>query len=330
MATHWQTLSIEEAQQHPLYGIGGWLIVFSIGLALGLLKELGTINGEAHSAGMTLSEFFSVEHPAVSYTKFALGLQTLIVTIIYWLLFSKHSSFRKHASILLLISWPIAALIGLAYPFPGSGSTLIQSVIPWVLSCTVWVTYLQRSKRVRVTFENQVTVDAPTDSASVAKNQSTVLPEPPLRDVTQPNYEGALTQAYQASVLYETPPEEFWAVALTEFESDKRRPGLWARVFAEAKGNDAIAKAGYLSCRANELSLEHADQVAAAVRKEKAQAREAQLALLSEKDRAYELQPKGTCPNCDSIIELSSSSCPKCRAIFGEGSAWQLIPLESK
>lgn len=37
--------------------------------------------------------------------------------------------------------------------------------------------------------------------------------------------------------------------------------------------------------------------------------------------------PKGQCPNCESIIPLYSDSCPKCKAAFGVGSAWQVAPV---
>lgn len=37
--------------------------------------------------------------------------------------------------------------------------------------------------------------------------------------------------------------------------------------------------------------------------------------------------PKGQCPNCDSIVPLHSESCPKCKAAFGIGSAWQIAPV---
>ena len=51
----------------------------------------------------------------------------------------------------------------------------------------------------------------------------------------------------------DTPDEEYWATALTEFNSTERKTGLWARVFSEAQGNEAMAKASYLKARATEL-----------------------------------------------------------------------------
>lgn len=50
--------------------------------------------------------------------------------------------------------------------------------------------------------------------------------------------------------------EAFWALALGEFDSKSRRPGLWAKLFSEAQGNEAIAKANYLSERVTELKEE--------------------------------------------------------------------------
>lgn len=34
--------------------------------------------------------------------------------------------------------------------------------------------------------------------------------------------------------------------------------------------------------------------------------------------------PVGVCPNCDARIPLTSTSCPKCKADFGVGSAWKI------
>ncbi|WP_157119160.1 hypothetical protein [Azohydromonas lata] len=35
----------------------------------------------------------------------------------------------------------------------------------------------------------------------------------------------------------------------------------------------------------------------------------------------------GSCPSCHTTIPLSSQECPKCRAMFGEGATWKIIPL---
>lgn len=47
--------------------------------------------------------------------------------------------------------------------------------------------------------------------------------------------------------------ESVWAQALAEFDSPARRPGLWAKVFADANGNESVAKAAYLRERVAQL-----------------------------------------------------------------------------
>lgn len=37
--------------------------------------------------------------------------------------------------------------------------------------------------------------------------------------------------------------------------------------------------------------------------------------------------PKGQCPNCNNIIPLHADTCPKCKAVFGVGSAWKVLPV---
>lgn len=50
-------------------------------------------------------------------------------------------------------------------------------------------------------------------------------------------------------------PSEFeWSLALAEYQGEHRRPGLWARLFAEAGGNEGAAQAAYLKIRAAEIA----------------------------------------------------------------------------
>lgn len=55
-----------------------------------------------------------------------------------------------------------------------------------------------------------------------------------------------------------TPSEDMWAAAIAEFDSDARRPGLWARSFSESQGDEGAAKANYLRYRTDELQRENA------------------------------------------------------------------------
>lgn len=47
--------------------------------------------------------------------------------------------------------------------------------------------------------------------------------------------------------------EKLWAQALAEVDGAERRPGLWAKSFAEASGDESSAKAAYLSARVAEM-----------------------------------------------------------------------------
>jgi Protein of unknown function (DUF2569) len=293
MVRRWQQIPIDLARQHPLYGVGGWLIVFVIGLALGFMGELGAVRREVHNAGMTLGDFFSLDHPAVSYLKLTLGLQTLIVTFIYLLLFTKHPSFRNATSALLLGGWPAASLLGIVYHFPGIGLGVAIGFFPWAISCAVWVTYLQRSKRVRITFEHSVAVDtnvnmrhgphnapsagvaASLDARSTSVAEMTIDPTIVLlKNQHAPSYAGDASNRHEKPdarsssrearasdqlQVAANSEEDFWATAAEELVSDARRKGLWAKAFAEAQGNETVAKASYLKWRFEQL--QHDDTV---------------------------------------------------------------------
>jgi energy-coupling factor transporter transmembrane protein EcfT len=49
-------------------------------------------------------------------------------------------------------------------------------------------------------------------------------------------------------------PDDLWAKALAECESAERQEGLWARVFAQARGDENKAKAAYTAQRVIEFA----------------------------------------------------------------------------
>lgn len=324
MANHWQQVPIEQARQHALYGVGGWLVFFAVGLLLSLFRELGAANVEAYKAGMTFGELLTIDHPAALYLKAALGLQAAMIVIIYWLLFSKHPSFRKTTSALLLAGWPVVALLGVIQPFPGLVNALAVGFFSWALSCGVWVTYLQRSRRVRITFEHCVATDGQGNAHCVVPSERPSVVTPLAHGTREPQPAPAwsappeVAHADQSTRPVGAVEEEFWSNALAEFEGPSQRPGVWARAYAEAQGNEAVAKAAYLRYRASELE-----------RQAKERAREAELERLAGEQRAYELIPKGRCPNsnCRYVMPLSQKTCVKCGALFDDG-GWNLIPIE--
>jgi hypothetical protein len=111
-----------------------------------------------------------------------------------------------------------------------------------------------------------------------------------------------------------TSDEDYWAVAMAEVEGAQRRPGLWAKAFAEAQGNEDAAKANYIKWRVVQLKDEEAKRVQ---KNEEAQ--------LAERAKIY-----GECPSCSREILWSETKCPHCRASFGLGSPYRIGPLQKK
>lgn len=56
------------------------------------------------------------------------------------------------------------------------------------------------------------------------------------------------------------PEEADWAEALSEHDGSHRRAGLWARAFAEARADESVAKALYLTYRAREFAADREAQ----------------------------------------------------------------------
>jgi len=136
------------------------------------------------------------------------------------------------------------------------------------------------------------------------------------------------------------PREEFWAQALHECDSVAMKAGLWAKAFADAGGDERLAKAAYMRLRATQLQAQFEEQQQALkllrdqellVEQEKQKAQEAELAALEAKmtdeERAKAMLPKGKCPACDEVIPLASEKCPACSALFTADSIWKIKPL---
>lgn len=125
------------------------------------------------------------------------------------------------------------------------------------------------------------------------------------------------------------PSEDIWAAAITEFDSPSRRPGLWARVFADAHGNEGAAKANYLRHRAEELMQEKEAILEQKQHEAKVAEVEASLAHHAAERRVYALLPKGMCPNCEAaILPLAAKMCTKCLAILDSENGWRVIPID--
>lgn len=322
-----------------LVGIHGWLKFFVISLGvLGPALSLGKV-------GVAFRDDEMIYAALMHSSEWSTYKTTVWLTLAVFLAFSIYAALKlrfvwKPSSVTLakiaLASWPVASLLmGLVFPmmiFPGQ-STLdtkfVGSFLALIVSTVVWIAYLSKSKRVRATYYGSITgtqqPNSETSGPTVPKQTLSVDFATPVpgadnavssRKVEQEDkpYEALATPTPEIEV--NSPREEYWSTALTEFDSPARRPGLWARAFAEAQGNEAVAKANYLRYRASELEEAHQLQVA---ERQRELAREALLTA------------QGTCPNkrCRAVIPLSSQDCPKCGAFFETGSTWSVQPLET-
>lgn len=254
MSAKWQRISIEQARQHPLYGVKGWLAAFAVGNMLGLLKEIATLNAEALKVGFTAGQIFALDIPGISFIKMGLTVEFASVAIIYWFLFSKRRNFRAVATVVMLCTYPIIFLIGIGSHVDGIAGELVIGLFSWAISCAVWITYLQRSERVRVTFENCVRAGVTSQANATEARNSSFTPAvvPPtiptdrsnlvsaqvLKSQTGQSMHAANIVIQQAGFANDAPTpmplsssteEDFWAAAMTEVETGQRRTGVWAK-----------------------------------------------------------------------------------------------------
>ncbi|MFZ2387027.1 MAG: DUF805 domain-containing protein [Polaromonas sp.] len=174
---------------------------------------------------------------------------------------------------------------------------------------------------------NNVTSPSPSTAEWIRDDvepRNSALPSSPSTDSAVQLAEPDLNTA-------RVPPEHIWSAAISEFDGPSRRLGLWARAFAEAQGNEPTAKANYLRYRANELWQELEVLREQELRKAEAAMSAAAFAHLSVAQRAYAALPKGICPNCEAaVIPLTADTCPKCKAMFGHGDGWKVLPTDEK
>jgi len=110
-----------------------------------------------------------------------------------------------------------------------------------------------------------VSAPAPDWLTKPARRATTSLsgPASAIEDAVSPapvpaQYDGSATNAGEAAQASPTPnadqEEERWAAALAELDEKRHRPGLWARSFAEAMGDENKARALYLAYRVQQMA----------------------------------------------------------------------------
>ena len=233
MTRQWKQLSLEDAKRHPLYGIKNWLAVYGFLLLIGPLVTIGQFSNSAHQSGLTLPQLLSADIAAGAFIKATIAFNVAIAALSFWFLFSKHQHFRVGSIALLVLQWPayLVVLFIIGDPkIPGLAAELTIRFLSSLLWIVVWVTYLQRSRRVRVTFENCVVVESSQASA--------------IHEYRMPF----------SKTLPMTSDNDVYAAALAEIEEQRVNKGTWARSFAESDGDESKAKATYIKLRVAALT----------------------------------------------------------------------------
>lgn len=274
----WTRVTAEEARKHPLYGVRGWLAFFAFSTLIGFAQAVTPVNIEAIKAGVSLGTFLSLDMPEAIFLKWVLWIHGLVVVAIYGLLFSKHPSFRPVSSYLLVSLWPAVALVGFFNPVPGLGEGLVLSFISWAAYCATWVTYLQKSKRVRVTFEHSVKAghdnaastnqppsshksavtresaqerqfkDASTgtrEQVPVSRTSKDMSPLPPTVKPTGP----ISISAEQSQNSTEAHEDRLYAQIAQELDTNTVDKALWTKAYAQAGGDEKQTRVLYIKAR---------------------------------------------------------------------------------
>ncbi len=162
---------------------------------------------------------------------------------------------------------------------------------------------------------------SPIDGYATERVRAT---RPPSSDAVPTSFpsERSIEPTEGAHSATATPEEVFWSIAAEELDGPDRRRGLWAKVFSEAQGNEAAAKANYLKWRVAQLQQEEA--------KRNQQVEEARLAIEERQSQAAlaeRAKVGAACPCCERVISMAAIKCPHCRASFASGSPYKLRPL---
>jgi hypothetical protein len=272
MSAQWKPISPSEATSHPLYGVKGWLLVFTVGHFLGPLLNLGRVNSIAFQNNISLGQLLSINAPEIFFMKAALLMELALSAVVLYLLFTKNAQFRLVAIFGRLSFWPLLGLVALSQGISETGKTLAVTFFTWAVSCAVWVTYLQRSKRVRVTFEHCVRAE---EALNVTKPDKTLAPymmpatvaanttgfedrsaseAARSSDLNVPQHSFA-SQSSPSTISTDTQMDEdtIYATVAEELESGKTDKGLWTRLFAESEGDENRTKVSYIKRRVEKL-----------------------------------------------------------------------------
>ncbi len=148
----WKSLSKEEAMRSPYYGLKGWLMVFYVLTALGIVPYLGLMISPptSGSGDVGMTRVFLLIHVTLSVPFLILApmkhpLMPKVVIICLWMSFASRASPMYPAA--LASASGTATYLSSVNLFGVIGAGVVAVLITW---------YMLRSKRVNVTYLNRV------------------------------------------------------------------------------------------------------------------------------------------------------------------------------
>ncbi len=148
----WKSLSKEEAMRSPYYGLKGWLLVFYVLTALGIVPYLGLMISPptSGSGDVGMTRVFLLIHVTLSVPFLILApmkhpLMPKVVIICLWMSFASRASPMYPAA--LASASGTATYLSSVNLFGVIGAGVVAVLITW---------YMLRSKRVNVTYLNRV------------------------------------------------------------------------------------------------------------------------------------------------------------------------------
>jgi hypothetical protein len=283
--TIWVEIPKEQAQDHRFYGIKYGLLFLLAYMILGPMAMWGSVNKELHKAQVSHSDFFahSDAAPLVIAQMIIILLQSGVVM---WAMLTKHPQFRRIATHAFAWYFPSVVVASLLFSKQAIGAvvaTLVLGLVQWVIFSGLWVWYLQRSQRVRVTFEHTLKTYSPTNTVpttvpeqetsihadavqTTSEIASTTVTEMATHashatDPAAPNadvHSGAIdVKAITSQPSTADDEEKLWSQALAELDGSDRKQGLWAQCYATHHGQEPAARANYLKARVAQLRTDN-------------------------------------------------------------------------
>lgn len=238
------------------YGVHGWLAFYVYAsMTIGPLMSLGRTNSEFLSAESKYPHLLSLDIWGSYKTTIWIGS----VLFLIWQIWVALQLNNKHVprSVTHVKVLTIGAPIGMTIFLLVAQYAILEAapneenflgLFTGLITGGIWFAYFSRSKRVRNTYGLANGIDSQQNSSGA------IADSVPTSKSFSP---GQLTK--QSPTQSE---EDHWAAAMDEVATGKQRPGLWAKAFAEANGDETKAKVAYLKTRVDQLIATEREQIA--------------------------------------------------------------------